>query len=1041
MSAPTSYSQHGIWVTEQTGRAGTAYRMPLGIWLEGELDEEAIADACRDVVARHDVLRSAFEERDGTLHMRAATREPPIVVTDFSDRLLDDELARDMDLRHGPLTRFVLARAAPGRYLLLVVAHHLVFDGMSKDVLVRDLAACYGARFGGERLVPLSTTYADQVRVGRAQVDAELPAARDFWNRRWEEPSGVVLPGLSRTPMTAERGAVLDVDFDAPMRTAVEQTSDALGVTRFELLLASVHALLYRYGNANPVVAVDLSTRAPAASDHIGLFVNELPVFAPDLDAATFREFVGKVRTELRQVYRFRAVPLTHAVGGLRPRAAMAPVSLSYRRRADDLTWPGLHATVDWVLFNRSARNALHIQVVESSATIAMSLQYSPDAISEDAVARVAEHLRMVVAGVVTDPDLPVRQLPVLPPRERSQVLAWSDATSGCDAAPEALARALRLFEEQVATGPDAAAVVSDEDVVTYAQLDRRASRVAAALSRELDAGSVVAVCLERSTELLAVLLGVWKAGGAFLPLDPDDPRDRLAHVVHDSGATLLVSSERLLDRLPKGIRAICVDGDLHLDEDDEPDHEAHDGMAERPTNVAGDLEAGSLAYVLYTSGSTGRPKGVAVHHAALANLLRAMRDVMRSRPTDRWLVLTALSFDISLVEIFLPLTTGGCAVIGPAAGARDTSQVLAAIRRHDVTHVQATPSGWRLLLAGGFRERGATGLVGGEELPQPLARMLRSRLARLVHAYGPTETTVISTWWEVPQNADDISIGRPIDNTHVYVLDETLEPVPIGVPGEVFISGVGVARGYLGRPAPTAARFVPDPFVAPGQPGGARMYSTGDRALWRTDGALQFLGRRDDQVKVRGHRIELGEIEVQLAAHPNVAQAVAVVRPDAAGEPALVAYLVVSGPPPTHDEARSFLLQKLPAYMVPASFVILDRLPLTSSGKVARNALPDPPLVASGAGARRRHDNAATAELEEQVANIFCEVLGIGDLGPDQDLFDLGGHSLSVTQMAARIRTRVGVDVPLKAFFAAPTVTGVVGWITQSRRAGSSDD
>lgn len=540
-----------------------------------------------------------------------------------------------------------------------------------------------------------------------------------------------------------------------------------------------------------------------------------------------------------------------------------------------------------------------------------------------------------------------------------------------------------------------------------------RSDALAAVLrARGIGAGSLVAVHLDRTAALPVALLAVLRAGAAYLPLDPAYPAERLAYILADSGAALLLTDRGPTAELAAAVPAVLDLGDL-------PGERA----GEAPAHPA----PGDTAYVLYTSGSTGRPKGVVVGHRALANLLGSFADRLDSGPGHVWLGLTSLSFDISALELFLPLTTGGRLVLAPDGLAVDGPGLLRLIAAEGVTHAQATPSGWRVVLAAAPGRTGLTALAGGEA-PLPLARELRAVVARLLNVYGPTETTVWSTCAEIPAAPHRVGIGRPIANTRAYVLDGRLRPVPVGLPGELLLGGDGLASGYLGRPELTADRFVPDPFGPPG----ARLYRTGDLVVRTGDGALDYLGRIDQQVKIRGHRIELGEIESALLDHPDVAQAAVAVHPDAHGEPRLVGYLVAAEPAEPAD-LRDHLRRTLPAAMVPAQFVTLASLPLTPNGKLDRRALPAPPAAEPAAEADLAPGTPGD-ELTATLCAIWSEVLGLPGVGPQDDLFDLGGHSLTIIQISARIRESLGVEVDFDLFFDTPTVAGIAEALARLR-------
>ncbi|WP_199561846.1 non-ribosomal peptide synthetase [Micromonospora deserti] len=1026
-TAEATYAQHAVWFTEQAGVAGTAYHMALGVRFAAELDRRALVAACAAVAEQHPVLYARITtDDDGTPRLVPADIRPSVTFGELTDARVAAEIARPHDLRTGPLARFTVLTGTDGTHLLLVTAHHLAFDGMSKDVLARDLAAAYtAARRGGPAgVAPRADGYAGLAAAEQQRVATDLPAARAYWARHWSGPGDVVLPGLRRLPTGAEPGAAVTVNLPVDLVDGIDLAARSLDVTRFELLFAVLHALLERYGNRGIPVGVALSTRTPDQADRVGLFVNELPVTA-DTAEGTVRDHVHAVRARLREVYRYRAVPLAHAVSGLRPAPALTPVSIAYRRGGVEPVFPGVASEVDWTLFCGAARNALHVQIVDTSTGVTVSLQHSPSAIDTDAVRRIGGHLGTMLAAAVADPDRPVAELPVLPADELDHVTrAWNDT----DRAYPAEATVPALFAGRVAADPDAPAVVDGDRTLSYAQLDAAAARLAALLrDRDVGPGALVAVALDRSWQAVVTMLAVLRCRAAYLPIDPGHPPARQEAVLADAAPALVVTTTATQTAWPT----------LALDRTD-----LLGGPAPVETAPAGAPTADDLAYVLYTSGSTGRPKGVAVRHGALANLLLGVRDLLDSGPQHRWLHLTSLSFDISTVEVFLPLVTGGRVVVASGVSVLDGAAVLRLVRTAGVTHAQATPSGWRVLLEAGLGASAPGAAVvtpeplvavaGGEALPVALARDLRARTVRLINGYGPTEATVYATMADISADPAEVTIGRPLPNVRAYVLDEARRPAPVGLPGELYLAGAGLAAGYLGRDDLTAQRFVPEPFGRPGK----WLYRTGDRCRWLPDGRIEFLGRTDDQVKVRGHRIELGEIDARLLDHPGVAGAATVLRRDD-DEPRLVAYVVTrAGAAPDPAELRRHLALSLPQAVLPTDYVALERLPLSPNGKVDRAALPAP--AARDAAVDVPPDAAAGTGMGddpvvEQLRLIWQEVLRIPDIGVHEDLFDLGGHSLTITRISSRIQQRLGVEVPLDAFFDTPTVAEIAEIVRQS--------
>jgi amino acid adenylation domain-containing protein len=1005
-----SLAQQGIWFTEQVVDAGSGYHIPLSIQLSGDLRVEAFEQACRDVTARHPLLAVALSESDDGLELVAA--EPPGLRQETMgndadlDAALRAETIRPFDRGRGPLARFTLFSLGECRYRLLFVAHHLVFDGTSKDVLVRDLVACYNARVAGnEPDLPELPDYEAHVAGEKQRVAAATPAAKLFWTGRWQEHE-VVLPGLCGQ-QTAQGGESVELRLDR----GIGDIARDLGVSRFEFLLAALQVLLFRYGNEKPSVAIDLSTRTPQHRNAIGVFVNELPVSVEI--QPTFRVFLARVRAELREMYAHWEVPLARAVAGVKPATSLAPVSLSYRERTGSPSFTGLESEVDWIAPAHAARNALHLQVVAGDDDLVLSFQYSRHMIGRADAERIGRHFTTLLDGVLADPDAPIADLPLLDGAERTRLLVdWNDTAAEF---PDQTSLAA-LVEAQVARTPQATAVTFEDATLSFAELNALANSVAHRLRRNgVGREDVVAICAERSLELVVGLLGILKAGAAYLPLDPEYPRDRLAFMLSDAAPAAVLTQRRLLDVLPEtGKQPMLLDDDLR----GEP--------TGNPEPLAGPDNA---AYVIYTSGSTGRPKAVVTSHRSICNRLHWMQRQYALTSEDMVLQKTPVSFDVSVWELFWPLITGAGLTVARPGGHKDAGYLRDLIATAGITTVHFVPSMLAAFLAEDDIER-CTSLrrviCSGEELPADLARRFVGLFSAELHnLYGPTEAAIdVSHWHCRPELLDGLArvpIGHPIDNIRLYVLDDAMRLVPPGVPGELHIGGAGLARGYLRRPDLTAQRFVTDPFGQPGE----SLYKTGDLARHRSDGALEFLGRIDTQVKIRGQRVELGEIEVALREQRQPLRDAAVaLREDRPGDQRLVAYVVpVNGEVPRTDELRAELKRMLPDYMVPTAYVTLDALPTTPNGKLDRAALPAPETPAPSTQDRQSEPR---TDVQRLMATLWQEALGIDSVGIDDDFFELGGHSLLATRVISKLRRQLPAGSPgitVMDMFAEPTI------------------
>lgn len=989
--------------------------------LRGPVDPDLLARAFGAVTARHDALRATFPERDGVpvqvigdpgafaLDRRDLTGEPPALREDRARRIGIELFDAPFDLAQGPLIRAALLRLGDGDHVLIVVAHHIVFDGSSQSILVRDLGEAYGALVAGgpADLAPPPVSWSRYVTEQAEQPPEKAEQALAYWRDRLADAPALNLPTDANRPLfKTPRAEQARRDLDADLTARLEQLARTQRCTLFMLLLGLYQVLLGRHAAQDDVcVGTASAGRArPELESLIGCFVHTL-VLRGDLSGdPTVRELLRRTRTAALEAYAHQEIPFERLVGELdvardvsRTPLFETMLVLHTQTRAELDVLPGVAGE----RFEVGISQTLYDLVVDASVTptgqLALRVRYDSAIFTAETVEALMRRYELLLRAAVADPDRRLSELPMEDAAGQRQAIA-----RGHGPRRRYTGTVPSLFATRAAAAPDAPAV----GPYTYGQLDARANRIARHLrQRGVRPGTVVGVCLPRSPDLLATLLAVWRAGAAYLPLDPALPAARMAWLREDAGIERLVTCQD---------HAVSADGAgpdevIWLDRD----ASAIDRQPMDALSPAGGPEA--LAYVLYTSGSTGRPKGVGVPHSALTNLLLSMRDMLASGPSDVWLGLTSLSFDISGLELYLPLVTGGRLVLVPEDDTRDGVAITRIVHEHAVTHVQATPSGWRMLLDAGFNAPEVTALTGGEALPPPLARQLRPRVRRLFNVYGPTETTIWSTATELPATVTDVSLGEPIGNTRIYVVDPRLRPVPIGVPGELTVGGAGVAWGYLGRPALTADRFVPDPYGPPG----TRLYRTGDRVRWRRDGRLEFLGRTDAQVKIRGHRIELGEIEARLAEHPDVNQAAVVTAGDGA-DIRLVGYVTAApGRTPQSRPLRADLARVLPGYMVPGQIAVLDHLPLNAAGKVDRRRLP-----AVGAQDLEVRDYVAPRdEIEQVVAATWAEVLGRERVGALDDFFDIGGHSLLATRVVARLGAALELEIPIRTLFLSSTV------------------
>ena len=788
-------------------------------------------------------------------------------------------------------------------------------------------------------------------------------------------------------------------------------------------LLAAFKTLLYRYsGQEDMVVGSPIANRNRIEIEElIGFFVNTLVLRTDLSDDPSFRELLGRVRNVALEAYDNHDLPFEKLVNELSPERNLSHnplfqvMFILQNAPRNELRLPGLTIT-PLATKSNTAKFDLTLSLIETERGLTGRLEYNTDLFDEATIVRMSKHFQTLLEGIVADPQQRLSDLPVLTEAERYRMLVewnntWADyPQDNC---------IHQLFEAQVERTPNALAVTFESQQMTYRELDTRANQLAHYLqSLGIKPEALVGICVERSLDMIMGLLGILKAGGAYVPLDPSYPKKRLAFMLEDAGISVLLTQEQLVAEFSDyEVKTTCLDSDWA-----DISREARDIPVSKVT-------AENLAYVIYTSGSTGRPKGVQIEHRSLLNFLHSMRQRPGLTDEDVLLSVTTLSFDIAALELFLPLIVGARLVIASRAVATDGRQLSEQLVANEVTVMQATPATWRLLVEAGWRgSEKLRILCGGEALPRELANQLRERGACLWNLYGPTETTIWSIVARIENDEGPMTLGSPICNTQIYVLDAHLQPVPIGVPGELHIGGDGLSRGYLYRSDLTAEKFVTNPFS---DESGSCLYKTGDLVRYLPHGSIEFLGRMDYQVKIRGFRIELGEIEACLGQHPAVQQAVVTARGDEFSYIDLAAYIVTSMErPPTVSELRSFLKQKLPDYMLPSVFVILDALPLTPNGKVDRRALPTPDTVRpelEGTLIEPR-DN-----LELQLAKIWEDVLDIQPIGVTDNFFDLGGHSLLAIRLFAQIQKRMGNDLPLATLFQAPTVEQLADILRQA--------
>ncbi|MEU8503826.1 amino acid adenylation domain-containing protein [Streptomyces brevispora] len=1041
---PLSHAQQRLWVIQQIECTSAAYNFSLAVRLRGPLDLAAWRAALADVTARHEALRTVFfTAPDGQVFQRVLPAEQahPLVecvraTEDEVAGIIDTVVNRPFDLATELLLRATVVELEPEDHVVVLLLHHITTDEWSDRPFLRDLATAYAARLDGAApdWEPLPVQYADYALwqdrlLGDRADEGSLAALQlDHWRTVLAgAPEELELPtDRPRPARPAFSGAEIDIAFDAPVHEALKRLARKSGVSMFMVVHAAVAALLHRMGAGTDIpLGSPIAGRGDEALDElVGFFVNTLVLRTDVSGDPSFTELLSRVRDTDLAAFSHADVPFESVVEAINPTRSLSrnplfQVMVGYHARTgEELELPCLQ--VEFVPFRiRSAKFDLVFSFTEHTApdggpgSLGCRLEFADELFDRETVERLGERLRTLVAALVADPGQPLSRAEILSAPERRSVLEGFNSTAR-EVDEESLPA---LFARRLAERPDAVAVVDRSRSVTYAQLDDRAGRIARLLAAHgVGAESVVGVAVPRSVDMVATVLAVLKLGAAFLPLDMVHPADRLSYMIEDSGAALVVGTEPVAGKIPEpaGVPVLLLDAPGTAAALDEPPRTALPG---------GPVGLDQAAYVIYTSGSTGRPKGVVVPHEGIASLVATAVDRMGLERDSRVLQFASTGFDVFVFELSMALCHGGRLVLITDEARVAGPELTNFLADQRITHMILPPSLVSALPPGCELPEGSTVLVGTETVPPDLFDRFGAT-ADLICAYGLTEATVNSTLWPAREHGGSpsgrVPIGRPDPNTLAYVLDERLRPVPPGVAGELYVAGRGLARGYLGKAALTSERFVADPFGAPG----SRMYRTGDRARWRRDGNLDFLGRADTQVKVRGFRIELGEIEAALAGHPAVGQAA--VLPDRDGDIVRLIAYAVPGPgerEPDPQELRAHVAGLLPEYMVPALVVPLDGpLPLTPNGKLDRAALPAPDWSTMTGDAR------PATRTQTRIAALFCEILKLDDVGVHDSFFALGGHSMASMRLLGRIRAEFGVELSIRDVFDALTVAGVAG-------------
>ncbi|MEO9028660.1 MAG: amino acid adenylation domain-containing protein [Ktedonobacteraceae bacterium] len=1031
---PLSFAQQRLWFIEQLEPGTSLYMIPLLLRLHGPVQVQVLERSLHLIVQRQQSLRTIFPSQQGVPQQVIVSQDtwqlPLIDLSDLDEperqqkeqHLLRQAIHQPFNLEHGPLFRTLLLRVQPEEYVLVCSLHHMIADGLSLEILQREIALCYSALFAEEMpgWPPLPIQYADFAVWQREQLQgAALDQQLAYWSERLAgAPALLELPiDYPRPSMQTYQGAHVQHRLPASVTAALQAISQREHTTLFMSLLAAFAALLARSSSQEDlIIGTPIANRTRSEiEDLIGFFANTLPIRVDLRGAISFSQLLKQVRLRALEAYAHQDVPFERLVEHVQPERTLSHsplvqvMMILQQEDGQPLTFSNMRVELLDVEIE-VAKFDLTLTVRQQGDELWCNWEYNTQLFERESMVRLGQHFQVLLEGMLNQPEQAIGRLPQVTPTERAQLEEWNATTvnypvEGC---------LHELFEAQVERTPDAIAVVLEEEQLSYAEVNRRANQLAHILRvRGVGPEVLVGICMERSIEMVVGLLAILKAGGAYVPLDPDYPQERLRFLLEDIQGKVVLTQERLRARLAHvPVPLICLDSE-QVQWSDQPQ-----------SNPIAQVSPENVAYMIYTSGSTGKPKGVMSTHRGISNRLLWMQDAYRLTPEDRVLQKTPYTFDVSVWEFFWPLLAGACLVVAQPGIHRESASLIACIREQQITTLHFVPSMLSLFLQEHDVEQCQSirqVLCSGEALLIEQQRRFFARLdAQLYNLYGPTEAAIDVTSWTCEREGEHatVPIGRPIDNIQIYILDKQGQPVPVGVAGELHIGGVGVARGYLHRPDLTAEKFVPHPF---GRQEGARLYKTGDLACYQADGAIRYLGRIDHQIKLRGQRIELGEIEISLKQHPTVQDTVVIAREDQPGDKRLVAYVVIAeGAEINVTVLHTFLSTQLPQYMIPSAFMQLEHIPLSINGKLDRAALPVP--------AQWNRDEKAgeyiapRTHLEETLAVIWSQVLDIERISIHDNFFVLGGDSIRSIQILSLMKER-GLFCSLQQFFQSQTI------------------
>lgn len=1054
---PLSLAQQGLWFIHQLNPDTATYNIPVVINLKGSVNQTILQECLNEIVRRHEVLRTSFTLNDGQPVQVINQAEPlnlffedlrslPESERSGAIRCLTAEFIQEpFDLSSKSLIRAKFAQISDKKYHLIIVLHHIVADGWSIGIFIKELVRLYDAYSKNEvpQLLELPIQYRDFLNWQRKSIDSErTQPLLTYWKQKLQGELNVLnLPtDRPRSAVQTFKGAIAKLVLPQTLRKELKDLSRQQGVTLFMTLLTAFKILLYRYtGQTDIIVGSPIANRNKAEIEQlIGFFVNVLVLRTELSDELSFQELLARVKSTALEAYVHQNLPFEKLVEELQPNRDLSynplfqAMFVLQNVPIPDLDLPDVSVSYEEA-YNGTSKFDLTLFMEDSQEGLVATCEYNTDLFNANTINRMLGHFQTLLSSIVTDSQQCISELPLLTPPEVQQLLVdWNDTKT--DYPQDKCIH--QLFETQVEKTPSDIAVIFGQQKLTYQELNSRANQLAHYLQQQgMKSDTVVGICMERSIEMVVGLVAILKAGGAYLPLDPAYPKERLEFMLADAQVLMLLTQPHLENEIsPHQAQLVCIDteGSIYTNYSSQ--------------NPASDVKPENLAYVIYTSGSTGKPKGVMNTHQGACNRLLWMQDAYQLTLSDRVLQKTPFSFDVSVWEFFWTLLTGASLVIAKPGGHQDAGYIAELISQQKITTLHFVPSMLQVFLEEPQHQNCKSikrVICSGEALSSELQqRFFESFEAELHNLYGPTEASIDVTAWCCNPNEKTVPIGRPIANTQLFILDKRLQPVPIGVPGELHIGGVGLARGYLNRPELTEEKFIPSPFnglelnrnsSSQNFSLNARLYKTGDLARYREDGNIEFLGRIDYQVKIRGNRIELGEIEALLQQHPQVRETVVVAREDTPNDCRLIAYLVTrDNAKPSVDELRRFLKKKLPEYMLPSGFVVLDALPLTPNGKINRRALPVPENLRPELTATFKPPQ---SEMEQQIAKLWQEVLHLDKVGINDNFFDLGGNSLLMLQVNNKLRGILQRDISVVTMFQNPTIYSLAEYLNQKQQ------